>query len=141
MGELSESAACLRLFGQDLIPSEITDLLGCEPTGSDIKGEPRKTPHLGKQILLSKTGSWRLQAKRRVPGDLDDQIKEILEPLTSNLEIWEELSEKYIMDMFCGLWLDSFNEGISLSSETLKLLSDRSILIDFDIYHRGYEEE
>lgn len=141
MGELSESAACLRLFGDDLIPDEITALLGREPTRSDIKGEPRHTPYLlPDQVLLSRTGSWRLDFKRRRPGDLDGQIAEILDPLTKDLEIWKELSQKYRMDMFCGLWLESYNEGIGLSVETLKLLSDRYIFIDFDIYHLGDEE-
>lgn len=142
MGELSESAASLRLFGDDLIPDEITVLLGCEPTGSDIKDEPRKlSSHLKGQVLLSRTGSWRLSFQRRRPADLDGQIDEIFQILTSDLAVWRELSEKYRVDMFCGLWLESFNEGISLSVETLKLLSDRHVYIDFDIYHRGDEEE
>jgi len=45
------------------------------------------------------------------------------------------------MDMFCGLFLESFNEGIELSIETLKMLLERNIFIDFDIYHRGDGEE
>ena len=142
MSELSESAACLRLSGDDLVPDEITALLGCEPTRSDIMGKPRHTPYLPPdQILLSRTGSWRLDFKRRRPGDLDGQIEEILELLTKDLEVWRKLSQKYRIDMFCGLWLESYNEGISLSVETLKSLSDRYIFIDFDIYHRDDEEE
>jgi len=86
MGELSESAACLRLFGDDLIPDDITTLLGHEPMGSDIKGELSKTLLPRKQVLLSKTGSWRLSFERRRPADLNGQIEEIIELLTDDSE-------------------------------------------------------
>jgi len=141
MGELSESNACLRIFGDDLIPDAITALLGSEPTGSDKKGQPKRRPYLMGKVILSKYGSWRLDSKRRRPGNLDSQIKEILQKLTNDLTVWHELTEKYKVDMFCGLWLETYNEGISLSTETLKSLSERHIFIDFDIYHVGDEEE
>ena len=141
MGELSESSASLRISGDDLLPDEITALLGSEPTASDKKGYPRHTAYPREKVVLSKYGSWRLGCKRKRPGDLDSQIKEILQKLTNDLTVWKMLSEKYKMDMFCGLWLKTFNEGISLSTKTLKSLSERHIFIDFDIYHVGDEEE
>ena len=140
MGQLSESSASLRIFGDDLIPDEITALLGSEPTGSDEKGQPKHEAHLRGQVILAKHGSWRFGCKPRRPGNLDGQIKEILQKLTSDLTVWHELAEKFNMDMFCGLWLEAFNEGISLSTETLKSVSERHIFIDLDIYHDGNEE-
>jgi len=141
MGELSESSASLRVFGDDLIPDEVSALLGSEPTASDVKGQPMHTAYPRAQVILSKHESWRLSCKRRRPGNLDSQIQDILKGLTTNLRVWHELAEKYKVDMFCGLWLETFNEGISLSTETLKSLSERHIFIDFDIYHVGDEEE
>jgi len=141
MGVMSESSACLRIFGDDLKPDEITSLLGSEPTASDKKGHPKHTQYVTEQIILSKHGSWLLESKRKCPGNLDSQIKEVLQKLTNDLTIWKELSLKYKVDMFCGLWLETYNEGISLSTETLKSLSERYIFIDFDIYHVGNEEE
>jgi len=141
MGKLTKSSIGLRVFGDEVIPEQITSLLGHEPTGSGIKGHPRYPSISPNKPRLARTGSWVLSCKDRSPGDLDGQVKEILDLLTNDFKIWKKLSEQYELDMFCGLWLTTYNEGISLSLETLKALSDRHIFIDFDIYHDDGEEE
>lgn len=40
MPTLQLSVAALRVFGDDVIPSEISLLLGAEPSKASIKGEP-----------------------------------------------------------------------------------------------------
>ena len=133
MGILYKTVACLRVMGDDLIPNEITNQLGCEPTRKMIKGEPFSWHKQGNP-RIAKSGMWRFDAVERMPGNLDLQIYEILDLLTSDLDIWEYLSKKYRMDIFCGLFMDSSMEGISLSSETMFALGQRRIEIDFDIY-------
>ena len=39
MAQISRTVAGLRIGGDDLIPSEITSLLGCEPSSEQTKGE------------------------------------------------------------------------------------------------------
>ncbi len=133
MGILYKTVACLRVMGDDLIPNAITNQLGCEPTQKMIKGEPFSWHKQGKP-RIAKSGMWRFDAVERVPGDLDSQVFEILNLLTSDLDVWECLSKKHRMDIFCGLFMDSSMEGISLSSETMVALGQRRIEIDFDIY-------
>jgi hypothetical protein len=51
MGNLRESAATLRIMGDDLAPNEISDLLGCLPTVCYAKGD---------ELFGKKTGQKRV---------------------------------------------------------------------------------
>ena len=133
MAVLSGSTASLRFFGDDLDPDELTKLLGCPPTKSESKGEEIVGKVTG-QKRIARSGGWRLSAERREPGDLDNQISEILNQLTDDINIWQNLTSRYRADIFCGMFMKEGNEGISLSSETLQRLAERGLTIDFDIY-------
>ena len=133
MAILSKTKMCLRVIGDDLVPDEISLLLGSKPTREMIKGEPFYWKRDG-EPRIAKSGMWRLEANDQIPGDLDIQVFELLDQLTDNLDTWGILSEKYKLDMFCGLFMDSGMEGISLSARTLLALGQRGIEIDFDMY-------
>ena len=130
---ISRTVACLRVIGDDLIPTDITGKLGYEPTRQMIKGEPFSWNANGKP-RIAKSGMWRLEAKEREPGDLDSQVSEILGMLTSDLNIWQSLSGKFRMDIFCGVFMEASMEGIGLTADTMLALGQRGIEIDFDIY-------
>jgi hypothetical protein len=68
-----------------------------------------------------------VSAGRRTPGDLDSQIAELLAGMTDDLAVWQRLTSVYQADIFCGLFLEQENEGISLSPTTLQLLGERGI--------------
>jgi hypothetical protein len=133
MAIISRTVTCLRVIGDELIPSDVTDKLGSEPTRQMIKGEPFSWNAEGKP-RIAKSGMWRLEATEREPGDLDAQVSEILELLTSDLNIWQSLSEEYRMDMFCGVFMEASMEGIGLTANTMLALGQRGIEIEFDIY-------
>jgi hypothetical protein len=139
MGSISRTVATLRFFGDDLQPDEITEALCRPPTESTVKGAEWTTPS-GRHRVANK-GSWRLCAQDREPGDLDGQIEELLSGLTEDLSIWADLAERFRADVFCGLFLDDFNEGISLSPRTLELLGSRHLLLDLDIDSSSDEGE
>ena len=80
-----------------------------------------------------------MHAERREPGDFDVQISEILGRLTHDLSIWQDLTTRFRADVFCGLFMEESNEGISLSNETLQRLAERGLTIDFDIYESSDE--
>jgi hypothetical protein len=133
MAQISKSAATLRISGDNLIPSEITSILGCKPSFEQIKGQEivgKNTGH--KRIAL--TGMWRLQAKKYEPENLDLQISEIFEQLSKDINKWEILSSKYDMDLFCGIFMEKEMEGMDVSVTSLKTLSERGIRLGLDIY-------
>lgn len=133
MAVLSGSAASLRFFGDDLDPDELTKLLGCPPTKSQRKGEEIVGKVTG-QKRIARRGGWWLSPERREPGDFNAQIAEILDQLTNDADVWQDLTTRFRTDIFCGLFMKEGNEGISLSNETLERLAVRGLTIDFDIY-------
>lgn len=128
-----QSIVALRIFGDDLIPSEVTALLGCEPTNAFSKGDVRVGSKTGNRYV-EKTGRWSLSAEDKSPEDIPAQINDILDRLTSDLAIWDQLSSKYTLDIFCGVFMGSSNDGLEFSSVVLGHLSARGITLGLDIY-------
>ena len=139
MAHIQRSVVTLRIGSDDLIPDEITRLLGATPTHTQIKGEKivgRKTGH----VRIAKSGLWRLCSSDREPEDMDGQIQEILSQTTADLAVWRSIAEKHQVDLFCGLFLGGSNEGMTLSAQSLAALGERGIEIDLDIYS-GHDDE
>jgi hypothetical protein len=132
MARLHRSVAALRISGDDLDPSEITSVLGCEPTKAQRKGQTF-TSSAGK-TRVAKFGMWLLEAEDRAPEDLDAQITEVLSRLTPSLEAWRSISGRYTIDLFCGFFMQRTNEGLVISPGSLKALSDRDIELGLDLY-------
>lgn len=133
MAQLQESAVTLRIAGDDLIPDEITELLGTSPTHAQTKGDKivgKKTGH----VRIAKSGMWSLCASDREPEDMDGQIQEILNQMTGDLTVWLSITKRYRADLFCGLFMRESNEGLTISSQSLAALGARGIEMGLDIY-------
>ncbi len=139
MATISKTVVCLRVIGDELIPDEITSKLKCEPTKKMIKGEPFSWSKNGK-ARIARSGMWRIEVAEKQPGDLDAQIAEVFGLLTNDLDIWHSLANQYQLDLFCGLFMESSMEGISLSAESILAIGKRGIEIDFDIYGSDKDE-
>lgn len=121
------STASLRLFGDDLDPEEVTRLLGCKPTTAHAKGQVRR-------LSLARTGHWHLNAPDRTPDDLSGQISEIFGQLNSDPEVWKNLTKRFKVDVFCGLFMSKKGEGFTLSTEATTALSVRNIKVGICLY-------
>lgn len=136
MAQLHESAVGLRIIGDDLAPDEISRQLGCLPTFAQLKGEAIVGERSG-QTRVAKCGMWRLRAQPREPEDLNGQIAEILGQLSDDLDVWKAISDRYSVDLFCGLFMDGSNEGLSVSASSLFALGARGIQLSLDLYGPG----
>lgn len=132
MAQIQKSVATLRIFGDSLVPDEITNLLGCAPTVATTKGEIIRHPSGRERI--SRHGSWRLEALNCEPENLDHQVSWLLCQLTEDSDTWLFLNKTFKVDLFCGLFMGSSNEGFSLSPTSLLALGSRGIEIGFDVY-------
>ncbi len=132
MGVLDHSSATLRLFGDDLVPENVSASLGVAPTESWHKGQELVSASAG-NVRVAKTGSWRLKAARREPEDLEAQVFELLGQLTNDLAVWDSLSS-YKPNLFCGIFMASGNDGLPLSAKAMLALGQRGIALDLDIY-------
>jgi hypothetical protein len=133
MATVKRSRATLRICGDALEPDVITRVLGHGPTSAQTKGESLVGKKTG-QVRIARSGMWRLDAAVREPADLDAQVEEILAKLVPDLDVWKSLTSEFRADLFCGLFMDRSNEGLSLSPETLAALGCRGIELGLDIY-------
>ena len=135
MGPIYKSKATLRIAGDDVIPDEITRMLGSQPTRARKKGGVWMSAEPGREFTAkAHTGQWHLEASVREPEDLDGQVQELLGKLNLDLELWIALSRRFQVDLYCGLFMKSSNEGAVLSSETLAALGNRGIKLSLDVY-------
>ena len=100
MAELQRAVATLRIKGDDLIPNEVSALLGIEPTKSQTKGE--KLPTQCATPRIARFGFWCLGTADTEPADLDQQVSELLANLTSDLDVWNDIASRLEIDLFCG---------------------------------------
>ena len=140
MAQLDNSAASLRIGGDDLDPAEITRLLGCEPSLAHTKGQELVGSATGR-VRIARIGTWMLDATDQSPEDLDGQIAEVLGKLTGDLEVWRSIAAKYEMDFYCGLFMQKSNEGLTISPQSLAALGLRQIELGLDIYGGDREDE
>lgn len=134
MTTVSETAATLRLIGDELDPIEITRQLGRPPSFGHRRGDAVATPNGGTRTPTF--GMWSLATDRAKPGNLNTQVTTLLEGLTADPTVWAGLATRYKVELFCGLFIEGGNQGLALSATTLRALAERSIALDLDIYAR-----
>ncbi len=54
--------------------------------------------------------------------------------MTDDFMVWQALTSSYDVDMFCGAFMQSTNDGLSISPKTMLALGSRGIEFDLDIY-------
>jgi hypothetical protein len=118
-------------MGDDLEPDEVSRLLGAEPSLAYRKGElvlvtTRRRP--------AKSGMWQRECAQLKPSDFNRQVSTLLSQLTQDPKIWERLSKKYRIDLFCGWFMQEECEGEDISASVLLALGARHIGIGIDIY-------
>lgn len=138
MGAIKECKAALRIFGDDLIPEELSRLFGHPPEKAWIKGYQYQTSS-GK-LVVKKTGAWILGAKPSEHGDLDGQISYLLDCTNVTIDVWASLAQKFEIDVFCGWFMGDANEGVSVSPKTLLKLGERNIGLEIDVYAPSADE-
>ena len=123
----------MRVFGDDLIPDEISAALGSAPTKSEGRGEVLRTPN-GTERGVAKRGCWCLHAGDAAPEDTHGQVRELLTKLTSDMNVGRAISQRFDVDLFSGWLMSQTNDGAELTSETLLALGERGVALSLDIY-------
>ena len=141
MSEVHHSIVALRISGDDLVPEEITAMLGASPTRAVIKGEKGRHivgPKVG-DVRVARSGIWTLEASDREPEDMNGQVCQILSQMTGDIAVWQNIVKRYRAELFCGLFLNGTYGGLTLSPQTLATLGERGIEPD-DRRHRCLAE-
>lgn len=72
MPQMHKSAVCLRIFGDDLLPDEITLALRCAPTIAQRTGGSIRYQSGRERVV--QCGNWRLEAGTAEPEDVNGQV-------------------------------------------------------------------
>jgi hypothetical protein len=122
----------LRVFGGDgFDPEYLTKVLGCRPSIAETKGQRVVTPS-GTRIAQENRWSMTVESDRK--DEIEQGITALLNRLPTNLELWRDLTQRYYIDLYCGLFLKSAKRGFGLSPQLSRMLADRNIGISFDLY-------
>ena len=97
-------------MGDKLDPEQITSILKCLPTRS--------------QIQIPKSGHWALSINsndyKSGEIELEEGIKILLRKLPSDAKLWRSLTTKYDVDIMCGLFLETSNRGFETLPKSLQ---------------------
>lgn len=132
MDNLQRATVSVSISGDDLIPSEITALLGEAPRIGVCKGDVFLASD-GKHIE-ARTGKWLFGGQWESPPDLDSQITSIFSTLTEDISVWNELTSHFECYLSVGGYFHDWTGGITLQPSTMSLLVERNLAIDFDLY-------
>ncbi len=132
MDSLQRAKVSVSIKGDDLVPSEVTALLGGAPRLAVSRGEVFLASH-GKHIN-ARTGMWLFGGDWESPPHLDRQISDTLFALTDNMSAWREVTSRYQCYLNVGGYFHDWTGGMTLGPSTSKLLAERNLVVDFDLY-------
>jgi hypothetical protein len=134
-GLIDETRVTLGVHGDDLDPDEVTRLLGCAPSCSHRRGDPRP-----RNIPPWPRGAWVLSVEGKAPVEPDHLISAVLDRLPVDPAVWESLRSRFDVRLGFGLFQDAWNRGFGLSSQVLRRVAEMGLGLDFDIYADGEED-
>lgn len=122
--------ASLRIFGENLVPEDISSSLNLAPTQTHLRGQ-RKSERVS---VVWKHSMWLLQS----PLGTEEEVPRHLEWLLGELErcatVLKELSTKFEIDFFCGFSSENGQGGFTLNAELLRRLANLGIPVTLDLY-------
>lgn len=131
-GPIDSSRVSLRVMGDKVLPHAISEMLAAMPDLACEKGDHRITRQTGMQ--KERTGKWILHGQEPEFIHLEKQIISLLDKVTDDLSVWQELTANFEVDIHCGVFLEAFNRGLIFSNYLLSELSKRNLKLNFDFY-------
>lgn len=132
MDNLARASVTLLIRGDNLVPEELSSLLGCQPEVGVRKGETF-IGHNGRTVT-ARTGMWQLGTGYRQPPSIDEQITELLKSLPARGDLWDNLVARFVCCLTVGVYFADWTGGIVLEPQTLRMMGQRGLAIDFDMY-------
>ena len=125
-----EVAVALCVYGTELDPSEVTKLLGVEPTHAHRRGDRKtlRSPPWDK-------GAWIREVRRFEPIDPDAMFQELLVGLSSEQEVWRSLASRFQLRVDFAVHTDVGGTFV-LSRSVVERIS--ALGADFQIYIQAY---
>lgn len=123
-----------RVMGADLVPGEVSDLLGLKPDEAHRKGDPN-IGRSGRRYSDFSEGLWALRSSADEGDPPDRHLSELLARLNGCAALLGELRRQgYRMDVFIGVFGIEGNSGFSIDPEISRKLGELGTKLEFDLY-------
>ncbi|MBZ5858567.1 DUF4279 domain-containing protein [Flavihumibacter profundi] len=124
----------------DITHSEITRLVGLQPSKIYIKGENKNT--IGSALV--KENGWIINASLVKYSSFEDQMNYLLDIIEPKIDVFKSLCEKYYCEFSCAVFIRYGNgestPWVHLNSRYNKLIKELNIEFDIDLYCLPNEE-
>jgi uncharacterized protein DUF4279 len=134
-GPVDESSATIAVYGEDLEPHDITALIGVEPSNSFRRGFKR-----GPRSPAMPHGAWFLEVRGVAPDGPAVQLETLLAKLPDSAHVWQQLRERYTVQLRIALHMQSWNKGFSLTKQLTARLAALGVDLKFDLYAHGQQD-
>ena len=131
---VDETRVTLAVYGEHLEPDEVSEMLGRMPTHSHRKGD-RKTP----TAVPFPSGAWLYTLEGGAPEGPDSLIDKLLKEFPADSNFWKPLTERFHVLIRVGIHTGGWNRGFNLAPQTVGLLGQIDVGLDFDLYFYGDE--
>jgi hypothetical protein len=122
----------LRIFGDSLVPDEVTALMGVEPTRAHAKGD-RHMGKDGREYAKRRIGMWQLRAAE-TSESFESRVLNLLARLPPPGGVWEAINQQYESDVSVGYFMQRTNEEFLLTAKAANAMALRGIALLMDIY-------
>jgi hypothetical protein len=130
---MKEYTVEFRIHGRDLDPSQVTSLLGLEPSLVRLVGDPRSGNANWVDAMWSYNGFPESAGSVTWPS-LEEGLNFVLEKLWPVREGMQTYKSNCKLILWCGHFQSTLNASTTLSSEILKKLGDFGVELFIDTY-------
>ena len=128
-GPIDEVHLTVGVYGPELNPAEVSEVLGCPPTSAHRRGDSR-----GPAVAPWQQGAWLLRLDGKAPSVPEDLVQRLLRLLPKDEATWRQLRAKYTVRITFGLFTSAWNRGFELSPASVAFLAMTGSQVGFDIY-------
>ena len=129
-GPVHDASVSLCIYGDELDPDEITQLLGQSPPRSHRRGDRLKPS--GPSF---RTGAWIYQVESEVAPDAPELVLvHLLDRLPSDPAFWTQLGQRYDIRISICIGFEGWNKGFTLSTRNIQRVAALGTRMDFDLY-------
>lgn len=129
-----------RIFGKELVPSDVTNELGLQPSQVRNAGD-RRDSHTSWQESLWAYDGCPASSGVKTWDSLEDGLRFVLLKLSPLKDKINSYSPRFGVIFWCGHFYSSFNGGPTLSPGVLRLLGEFGVEVFIDTYFSPEPEE
>lgn len=139
--EMEWFSASLSVTDEELVPEQITNLLGVQPTESQTKNIPLLRAD-GSVRRIPRFGRWSriLKAEQTDEWDVAEVVRMLFSGLPDSQDTWHQIAKKGKVCISLGLSVSTGSQDFAFDSDLIKMLADRSAAVWFDVYRETEDE-